>query len=158
MATHSGAGQKKDILVFLPGNAGETIVSALVESGHGALAVYAIPELFDALRSNAYQLAVTSSAEIDLVRHISRIPTINVDALCHGCGSTDDGLGAVRQFDGLALVAHINRQSDPERKREDTAFCAIAATRPVTPRGWIGRWWRAATSARVDATPTLAKK
>lgn len=88
MTSHSQIKNQKSILVFLPRSAAQVIVSKLVEHGHTATAVFSVPELFDALRSDSYYLAVTTRPDIDMVRNIKSMPVVNLEVFFHTVGST----------------------------------------------------------------------
>ncbi|MEK1929454.1 MAG: hypothetical protein AAAC47_06625 [Pararhizobium sp.] len=150
---------QKPILVFLPRSAAQVIVSKLVEHGYAATAVYSVPELFDALRSDGYSLAVTTRPDIDMVRNIKAMPVVNLEVFFHTVGSTGDRMTASKQFDGKAFLERIRALNEPKSNRGRPAHGNPATnSRSNEGRSHIFRWWEAAKSALRNRTPAGARK
>lgn len=134
------------ILVFLPEAAGGTIVARLSERGFRSLLVSAIPEAFDALRSDEFAFAITTRLDIDLVRNIRPLPVINLEVFFHGTPSTDGSPVSPKRFDGEAFLDRVAflARSSPEAM-SDGRVTRIKLT--PTPREIPMRWWSAAAIA-----------
>lgn len=135
---------KRPVLVFLPSQAASTIVSKLEQAGYPAAAVSSIPDLFDALRSEQFAIAVTIRPEIDIVRNIKWIPVVNLEVFFHMALAADRGDVNGKQFDIKAFVHRIDALTAPRPHREvrkDTRGV------PVTPSQHVQRrslgWWNA---------------
>ncbi|CAN7681036.1 hypothetical protein [Pararhizobium sp. LjRoot238] len=160
MTSHSEIKKnEKPILVFLPRSAAQVIVSKLVEYGYAATAVYSVPELFDALRSASYSLAVTTRPDIDMVRAIQSIPVVNLEVFFHTVGSTGNGVVASKQFDGKAFLERIRVLIEPRSSKG-----AAIDGNSQTNTNWNGarnqmfRWWAAAKPYLDGRVPAGAKK
>lgn len=159
MTPHSEIKNEKPILLFLPRSAAQVIVSKLDEHGYAATAVYSVPELFDALRSASYSLAVTTRPDIDMVRTIQSIPVVNLEVFFHTVGSTGDSVVAAKRFDGKAFLDRIRVLSEP-RSGRGAAIRGNPATNSNSngARSQMFRWWAAAKSYLNGRAPAGAKK
>jgi len=158
VATHSEMRKEQHVLVFLPRSAAQVIVSKLIEHGYAASAVHSVPELFDALRSSDYSLAVTTRPDIDMVRNIKSIPVVNLEVFFHSSGSADEGLMTSKQFDGRAFLERITVLTEPRQSRGEASARSLRSDVVPSNRMIIPvRWWRALRSL-LGRTPELAKK
>ncbi len=138
--------QQKPILVFLAKDAACDIVSKLNENGYVAAAVSSVPELFDALRSDRYFLAVTMRSDIDMVRNIKPIPVINLEVFFHTVQSTTKSVRSSKEFDSDAFLRRIGALTESRTSRIAVVQRAPAANEAVTAgKAKVSRW-RAATS------------
>ena len=138
--------QQKPILVFLAKDAACDIVSKLNENGYAATAVSSIPELFDALRSDRYSLAVTMRSDIDMVRNIKPIPVINLEVYFHTVQSTTKSVRSSKEFDSDAFLRRIAALTESRTSRIAVVQRAPAANETVTASTAKASRWRAATS------------
>ncbi|MBP2443637.1 hypothetical protein JOH51_001076 [Rhizobium leguminosarum] len=107
MMSSAPSNQQKPILVFLGKGAACDIVSKLNENGYVAAAVSSVPELFDALRSDRYFLAVTVRSDIDMVRNIKPTPVINLEVFFHAAQSAAKSVHSAKEFDSDAFLRRI---------------------------------------------------
>lgn len=115
--------QQKPILVFLGKGAACNIVSTLNENGYAATAVSSVPELFDALRSERYLLAVTTRPDIDMVRNIKAIPVVNLEVFFHAAQPTAKSVHASKEFDGAAFLKGVAALTESRTSRIAAAQC-----------------------------------
>ncbi len=73
----------RPILVFLPAVAAKTIASTVEQAGFPAVTVSTVADLFDALRSGAFSVAVTVRPDIDTIRNIEAISVVNLEVFFH---------------------------------------------------------------------------
>ncbi len=146
--------QQKPILVFLGKDAACDIVSKLNENGYVAAAVSSVPELFDALRSDRYFLAVTMRSDIDMVRNIKPIPVINLEVFFHTVQSATKSVRSSKEFDSDAFLRRIAALTESRTGRID-AVQKAAATKETSIAGAarVSRW-RAATSLLLSRRST----
>ncbi|MGO8091253.1 hypothetical protein AB9E29_29425 [Rhizobium leguminosarum] len=146
--------QQKPILVFLGKDAACDIVSKLNESGYVAAAVSSVPELFDALRSDRYFLAVTMRSDIDMVRNIKPIPVINLEVFFHTVQSATKSVRSSKEFDSDAFLRRIAALTESRTGRID-AVQKAAATKETSIAGAArASRWRAATSLLLSRRST----
>ncbi|MDI5926860.1 hypothetical protein [Rhizobium leguminosarum] len=138
--------QQKPILVFLAKDAACDIVSKLNENGYVAAAVSAVPELFDALRSDRYFLVVTMRSDIDMVRNIKPIPVINLEVFFHTVQSATKSVRSSKEFDSDAFLRRIAALTESRTSRIAVVQRAPAANEAVTAGKAKASRWRAATS------------
>ncbi|MBY2915023.1 hypothetical protein [Rhizobium leguminosarum] len=138
--------QQKPILVFLGKGAACNIVSKLNENGYAATAVSSIPELFDALRSDRYSLAVTMRADIDMVRNIKPIPVINLEVFFHAVQSATKAVHSSKEFDSDAFLRRIAALTESRTGRIAAIQTAPTANETVIAGTAKASRWRAATS------------
>lgn len=138
--------QQKPILVFLGKGAACNIVSKLNENGHAATAVSSIPELFDALRSDRYCLAVTMRADIDLVRNIKPIPVINLEVFFHAIQPTAKSVPSSKEFDSDAFLRRIAALTESKTARIAAVQRTPTLNQTVIAAAAKASRWRAATS------------
>jgi len=159
VTSHPQIKTQKSILVFLPRSAAQVIVSKLIEHGYGANAVYSVPELFDALRSDSYCLAVTTRPDIDMVRNIKSMPVVNLEVFFHSVGTTGDSVTSSKQFDGNAFLERVKALSEPRSTRSAAIHAHTAANaNSAGARRQMSRWWAAARSYLNSRAPAGAKK
>ncbi|RUM09364.1 hypothetical protein [Rhizobium chutanense] len=149
--------QQKPILVFLGKDAACGIVSQLNENGYAATAVSSIPELFDALRSDRYCLAVTLRADIDMVRNIKPIPVVNLEVFFHATQPAAKSVQASKEFDSDAFLRRIAALREPKTGRI-AAQRAPAANETVIAAAAKASRWRAATSLLLSRRATSGAK
>ncbi|EJT03928.1 hypothetical protein RCCGE510_17116 [Rhizobium sp. CCGE 510] len=146
--------RQKPILVFLGKGAACDIVSILNEKGYAAAAVSSVPELFDALRSDRYFLAVTMRSDIDMVRNIKPIPVINLEVFFHATQSAAKSVRSSKEFDSDAFLRRIAALAESRTSRIDAVQKAPAASvRSIAGRAKASRW-RAATSLLLSRRAT----
>ncbi|MFW8644296.1 hypothetical protein ELH26_19245 [Rhizobium leguminosarum] len=138
--------QQKPILVFLPKDAACDIVSKLNENGYVAAAVSSVPELFDALRSDRYFLAVTMRSDIDMVRNIKPIPVINLEVFFHTVQSATKSIRSSKEFDSDAFLRGIAALTESRTGRVSAVRRDPAANETVIASTAKASRWRAATS------------
>ncbi|OBZ97567.1 hypothetical protein ADU59_00720 (plasmid) [Pararhizobium polonicum] len=107
------------ILVFLPPVAAAMIVTKLAEHGYASVAVSAVAEAFDALRSEEFVFAITARGDIDLVRNIRPIPIVNLEVFFHPRIKDGAMPGNPKRFD-----------SQPFPERVDFHFKPVARPTP----------------------------
>ncbi|EJJ31381.1 hypothetical protein [Rhizobium sp. CF142] len=134
----------KEILVFLPPASAQVVATKLAECGYSCTAVSTIPDVFDALRSDSYSLAITTRSEIDLLRNIRSIPVVNLEIFFHAEPSSDGPLFTSKRFDGKAFIQRVECLVRPISTRGEHAAVeplngAARADRP-------SRWWTRAKS------------
>lgn len=146
--------QQKPILVFLGKDAACDIVSKLNENEYVAAAVSSVPELFDALRSDGYFLAVTMRSDIDMVRNIKPIPVINLEVFFHTVQSATKSVRSSKEFDSDAFLRRIAALTESRTGRID-AVQKAAATKETSIAGAArASRWRAATSLLLSRRST----
>ncbi|MFF0921594.1 hypothetical protein ACFYE8_18035 [Rhizobium leguminosarum] len=146
--------QQKPILVFLGKDAAFDIVSKLNENGYVAAAVSSVPELFDALRSGRYFLAVTMRSDIDMVRNIKPIPVINLEVFFHTAQSTAKSIHSSKEFDSDAFLRRVAALTTSRTGRIG-AVQKAAATKETSIAGAAkASRWRAATSLLLSRRST----
>ncbi|OBZ92703.1 hypothetical protein ADU59_25305 [Pararhizobium polonicum] len=149
---------QKAILVFLPNGVAQVIVSKLIEHGYAATAVFSVPELFDALRSDRHSLAVTTRPDIDMVRNIKSMPVVNLEVFFHTVVSSGGMVSSSKQFDGKAFLQRIKALHEPRVARG-----AILHGKPATDTNLNARarqmsgWWTAARALFSGRMPAGAK-
>jgi hypothetical protein len=134
---------QKPILVFLPDNVAQVIVSRLLKHGYAANAVSSIPVLFDALRSEAYALVVTTRPDIDIVRNIKSLPVVNLEVFFHK-PLDEAGESARKQFDGAAFLKRIRSLTEPRPNRDGRARIEGEIITSAVIANRIFQWWNAA--------------
>jgi hypothetical protein len=151
--------EQKPILVFLRKDAAGDIVSKLNENGYAATAVSSVPELFDALRSDRYSLAVTTRPDIDMVRNIKAIPVINLEVFFHAAQPTLNAVSSSKQFDGDAFLRRISALTEARPNRISVVQMALAASEASSAGAAKASRWRAATSLLLSrrAAPSAGK-
>ncbi|MBY3184058.1 MULTISPECIES: hypothetical protein [Rhizobium] len=138
--------QQKPILVFLGKDAACDIVSKLNENGYVAAAVSSVPELFDALRSDRYFLAVTMRSDIDMVRNIKPIPVINLEVFFHTVHSATKSVRSSKEFDSDAFLRRIAALTGSRTGRIAAVQRAPAANETLIAGTAKASRWRAAIS------------
>lgn len=149
--------QQKPILVFLGKDAACDIVSKLNENGYVAAAVSSVPELFDALRSDRYFLAVTMRSDIDMVRNIKPIPVVNLEVFFHTAQSTAKSVHSSKEFDSTAFLRRVAALTTSRTERIGTSRIAAVqkAAAETTVAGTAkASGWRAATSLLLSRRST----
>jgi hypothetical protein len=142
------------MLVFLGKGAAFDIVSKLTENGYVAAAVSSVPELFDALRSDRYFLAVTMRSDIDMVRNIQPIPVINLEVFFHTAQSTAKSVRSSKEFDSDAFLRGVAALTESRTGRIAAVQRAPAANETVTAGTAKASRWRAATSLLLSRRAT----
>jgi hypothetical protein len=142
------------MLVFLGKGAAFDIVSKLTENGYVAAAVSSVPELFDALRSDRYFLAVTMRSDIDMVRNIQPIPVINLEVFFHTAQSTAKSVRSSKEFDSDAFLRRVAALTESRTGRIAAVQRAPAANETVTAGTAKASRWRAATSLLLSRRAT----
>ncbi|PDS79059.1 hypothetical protein [Rhizobium sp. L43] len=150
--------QQKPILVFLGKDAACGIVSQLNENGYAATAVSSIPELFDALRSDRYCLAVTMRSDIDMVRNIKPIPVINLEVFFHAIQPAAKSVPSSKEFDSDAFLRRIAALRETKTGRIVAAQRPPAANETVIAAAAKASRWRAATSLLLSRRATSSAK
>jgi hypothetical protein len=146
--------QQKPILVFLGKGAACDIVSKLNENGYAAAAVSSVPELFDALRSDQYFLAVTMRSDIDMVRNIKPIPVINLEVFFHAAQPAKKSAQSAKEFDSDAFLRRIAALTESRTSRIAAVQKApMAGERSIASTVKASRW-RAATSLLLSHRAT----
>ncbi|TAX57400.1 hypothetical protein ELI02_08930 [Rhizobium leguminosarum] len=146
--------QQQPILVFLIRDAACDIVSKLNETGYVAAAVSSVPELFDALRSDRYFLAVTMRSDIDMVRNIKPIPLINLEVFFHTAQSTAKSIHSSMEFDSDAFLRRVAALTEPRTGRIAAVQRAPAANETAIAGTAKASRWRAATSLLLSRRST----
>ena len=135
---------QKPILVFLPDNVAQVIVSRLLKHGYAANAVSSIPELFDALRSETYALVVTTRPDIDIVRNIKSLPVVNLEVFFHKPPNGEAMESARKQFDGTAFLKRIGSLTEPRPNRNGRPRIEGEIITSAVIANRIVQWWSAA--------------
>ncbi|MBX5158736.1 MULTISPECIES: hypothetical protein [unclassified Rhizobium] len=146
--------QQKPILVFLGKGAACDIVSKLNENGYAAAAVSSVPELFDALRSDQYFLAVTMRSDIDMVRNIKPIPVINLEVFFHAVQSAAQSVQSAKEFDSDAFLRRIAALTESRTSTISAVQKAPAANGTSIASTVKASRWRAATSLLLSRRAT----
>lgn len=148
---------QKPILVFLAKDAARDIVSKLNENGHVATAVSSVPELFDALRSERYFLAVTMRSDIDMIRRIKPIPIVNIEVFFHSVQSKS--VSPSKEFDSDAFVRRIGTLTETRANRISAVQTTAAVNEAVMAGAAKASRWRAATSLLLSrrAAPSAGR-
>ncbi|WP_037073451.1 MULTISPECIES: hypothetical protein [Rhizobium] len=146
--------QQKPILVFLGKGAANDIVSKLNANGYAAASVSSVPELFDALRSDRYLLAVTTRPDIDMVRNIKPIPVINLEVFFHAAQPTAKSAHPSKEFDGDAFLRRIAALTESKTARIAAVQKAPAANGTSIAGTVKASRWRAATSLLLSRRAT----
>ncbi|PDT02938.1 hypothetical protein CO666_17230 [Rhizobium chutanense] len=146
MTSYVQSKQQKPILVFLAKGAAGDIVSQLNENGHAATAVSSVPELFDALRSDRYFLAVTMRSDIDMIRKIKTIPVVNIEVFFHSVQSTAKSVSSSKEFDSDAFLRRIGALSETRANRIPAVQTTPAVGEATMAGAAKASRWRAATS------------
>ena len=144
MSGPASKNNRRPILVFLPANAANTIVAKLELAGYPAVAVTTVPDLFDALRTDAFALAVTVRPQIDIVRNIITIPVVNLEVFFHMSLTADSGEISSKQFDVNAFVNRIKTLTAPRSGREPEKVTEFSRKQAVANPGYAG--WRKAAA------------
>lgn len=144
--SYASINEQTPILVFLRNGAADDIVSKLKEHGYDAMAVSSVPELFDALRSDRYSLAVTTRSDIDMVRNIKPIPVINLEVFFHTAQSSLNAGPSSKQFDGDAFFRRVSVLTESKPNRISAIQMALAANGTSSAGAAKASRWRAATS------------
>lgn len=131
----------KPILVFLPNGAAHVIVKKLAEYSYQAIAVSTVPELFDALRSERYSLAIATRPDIDIVRNIQSIPVVNLEVFFHSEPATSGSIATSKRFNGTAFIDRIKILADPEADARRGAFQIGATSQRPTGVSRTARLW-----------------
>ncbi|WFR98012.1 hypothetical protein [Rhizobium tumorigenes] len=159
MTLHSDVKYRNPILVFLARNGADVILSQLKTHGYMAVAVYTIPELFDALRSGGYALVVTTRPGIAMVRNIKLTPVLNLEVFFYDVILGDGSVHASKQFDGKAFMERIQISNVPRSTRKSSQPDLSKSGRNLRKaRRTIGRWWRAAKSSFCNRAPVGEKQ
>ncbi|MBO9170651.1 MULTISPECIES: hypothetical protein [Rhizobium] len=156
MSGPASKNNRRPILVFLPANAANTIVAKLELAGYPAVAVTTVPDLFDALRTDAFALAVTVRPQIDIVRNIITIPVVNLEVFFHMSLTADSGEISSKQFDVNAFVNRIKTLTAPRSGREPekvTEFGRKPTGANPAYAGWrkaAAHFFKSRSMARMD--------
>ncbi len=156
MSGPASKNNRRPILVFLPANAANTIVAKLELAGYPAVAVTTVPDLFDALRSDAFALAVTVRPQIDIVRNIMTIPVVNLEVFFHRALTSDRAEISGKQFDVNALVNRIKTLTAPPSAREPEKVRDFDRKQAVVNSAYAGwrkkaaHFFKSRSMARID--------
>ncbi|AYM84827.1 hypothetical protein G6L67_24665 [Agrobacterium tumefaciens] len=131
------------ILVFLPEISGAKIVATLAEHGFQSVSMSTVPAAFDALRSGEFVVAITTRADIDLLRNIRAVPVINLEVFFHA-GVSSDGRPSKR-FDSKAFLERVEFLSQPAPDGGPDGATRAKAS-PVKEKS-TARWWTIAANA-----------
>ncbi|MGO7160179.1 hypothetical protein ACCS78_12220, partial [Rhizobium johnstonii] len=116
--------------------------------------VSSVSELFDALRSDRYFLAVTMRSDIDMVRNIKPIPVINLEVFFHTVQSATKSVRSSKEFDSDAFLRRVAALTESRTGRID-AVQKAAATKETSIAGAArASRWRAATSLLLSRRST----
>jgi hypothetical protein len=138
---------QKPILIFLPKGAADVIATKLAEHGYESIVASSIPEVFDALRSDRYGLAVTTRPDIDIVRNIRSIPVVNLEVFFHAVLSSGGLVTSSKQFDDTGFLQRIKALIEPRTGRTEVTQAELTsnATAGADIR-WASRWLASARS------------
>ena len=120
---------RRPVLVFLPAHPATTIVAKLERVGFPAVAVSTVPDLFDALRSEAFSLVITTRPDIDIVRNIEAIPVVNLEVFFHSAMAANQEHTPGKMFDNNAFMRRIERLSTSRSPRNDDPEATGTTTR-----------------------------
>jgi hypothetical protein len=138
---HRSASQSK-ILLFLPDGAARMVSTKLAECGLITMAVSTVPQVFDALRSEEFAFAITTRADIDLVRNIRAIPVMNIEVFFH---SSEAGGDRSKRFDSKAFLARVEFLCTRAPVRPEASVAGRAPGPSRETRSWP--WWSIAVNA-----------
>jgi hypothetical protein len=141
MTLHSEFSGGNAIIVFLPKSTANFIVEKLRRHGYAATAVYTVPDLFVALHTGSYSVAVTTRPDIDVVRNIRSIPVVNLEVFFHRADATSAHIARVEEFDGKAFLNRIGALNVQRPFRDgidygDPATAEATLLKEVVPRCW----------------------
>jgi hypothetical protein len=106
-------------IVFLPIAAADFVVAHLKEARFDAVGVHTPRELWEAMHSCNYSLAVTNRPDIDIVRRIQLIPVINIEVFFDvATGPHQDG--STRRFDAKSLIRRVHALTNTDRAEGET--------------------------------------
>ncbi|MDL2409421.1 hypothetical protein PY650_28075 [Rhizobium calliandrae] len=151
-------GAQKRILIFLPKGAAHVIATKLAENGYEATVALSVPEVFDALRSDRYGLAVTTRPDIDIVRNMRSIPVVNLEVFFHAVPSESGLVTSSKQFDDTGFLQRIKALIEPRPGRTEPTQ---PETAPIAATGasaeWPFRWLASVRSLIISYLATNPK-
>ena len=149
---------RKPILIFLPKGAAHVIATKLAEHGYESTIASSIPEVFDALRSDRYGLAVTTRPDIDVVRNIQSIPVVNLEVFFHAVLSSSGLVTSSKQFDDTAFLQRVKALTEPRTGRSEVTQADLTsnATASADARR-ASRWLTSAKSLLGTCFAATAK-
>ncbi|MFS8113029.1 hypothetical protein QD460_15010 [Rhizobium jaguaris] len=138
---------QKLILIFLPKGAAHVIATRLAEHGYETTVALSIPEVFDALCSDRYGLAVTTRPDIDIVRNIRSIPVVNLEVFFHSVLSDSGLVTSSKQFDDTGFLQRIKALIEPRPGRTEPTPTESASNPTAGANArWPSRWLASARS------------